>query len=326
MNNYTPPYTITSKIVNLISQISEEIGKIEVNRELLASPKLRKVNRIKTIAGTLEIEGNFLGEEKITAILEGKRVLGSYEEITEAEGAIEAYRHFEKYDYKKIDDLLLAHKLMMGQMLKSAGSFRKINVGVGSKEGVTHIAPQASLVAGLMEQLFEWLSKSDEHPLIKSSVFHYEFEFIHPFSDGNGRIGRLWQSLILYSWKKEFGSMPIESIIRDNQEEYYKAIEESSQKGESTPFIEFMLEVILQTLKEVKRENVPRSVPKNVPLKRLEMIIEQIKKNRNITIAELANILNVSDKTIKRDIAKLKQENKIARVGSLKSGYWEIKE
>ncbi len=326
MNNYTPPYTITSKIVNLISQISEEIGKIEVNRELFASPKLRKINRIKTIAGTLEIEGNFLGEEKITAILEGKRVLGSYEEITEAKGAIEAYRHFEKYDYKKIEDLLLAHKLMMGQMLKSAGSFRNVNVGVGSKEGVTHIAPQASMVAGLMEQLFKWLKKSDEHPLIKSSVFHYEFEFIHPFSDGNGRIGRLWQSLILYSWKKEFGCLPIESIIRDNQEEYYKAIEESSQKGESTPFIEFMLEVILQTLKEVKRENVPISVPKNVPLKRLEMIIEQIKKNRNITIAELANILNVSDKTIKRDIAKLKQENKIARVGSSKSGYWEIKE
>ena len=306
--NYTPPYKITSKIVNLISKISEEMTKIELNKLNLITPKLRKINRIKTIAGTLEIEGNFLGEEKITAIIEGKRVLATYEEILEVEGAIEAYKSFEKYDYKKIDDLLLAHKLMMGGLLKSAGRFREVNVAVGGKDGVSHVAPKPSMVPKLMEQLFEWLEKSDEHPLIKSSVFHYEFEFIHPFSDGNGRIGRLWQSLILYSWKKEFIAIPTESIVRDNQSRYYQAIEKSSEIGKSTPFIEFMLEVIFDAIKSSVKSSAVSSV--NTEGK----ILSLLKQNPRYTIKELSNISN------------LKNKDRLKRVGSARKGYWEIKE
>ena len=203
MSSYKPPYKITSKIVNLISKITEEITKLEYSKNFI-TPKLRKVSRIKTLSGTLEIEGNYLGEEKITAILEGKRVLGTYQEVLEAQGAIEAYKNFDKYDPYSLNDLLKAHRLMMQDILKTAGSFRNINVGVGSRDEVSHIAPPFNVVPQLMEQLFDWLKSSDEHPLIKSSVFHYEFEFIHPFSDGNGRVGRLWQSLLLYRMERSF--------------------------------------------------------------------------------------------------------------------------
>jgi Fic family protein len=177
-----------------------------------------------------------------------------------------------------------------------------------------------------MHDLFEWLKDSEIHPLIKSSVFHYEFEFIHPFIDGNGRIGRLWQSLILYNWKKVFIIIPVESVVRENQEKYYKALKDSGNLGESTPFIEFMLESILTTCNKVlhQSQNVLLNDHKNVLLKRLDQIVELIKKDKNITIKQLAAQFGVSSKTIQRDIAKLKSQGKIKRVGSLKTGYWEI--
>jgi len=314
----TPPYTITSKILKLSTRISEELTKLQFNKASKVNPMLRKKNRIKTLAGTLEIEGNFLGEEKITAILDGKKVLGTVKEVAEVNGAIKAYEKLDEYKYDELDDLFLAHKILMGEILSSAGSFRGVNVQVGE-----HIAPQPSMVNDLMTNLFAWLKNSDEHMLLKSCIFHYEFEFIHPFSDGNGRIGRLWQSVILNSFNPIFSLLPTESIVRDHQEEYYKAIENSTELGESTPFIEFMLEMILQSMQKVKND-VPINVPKDVPIKRLNKIIELVIENRDITIAELANMLEVSDKTIKRDIAKLKEQNRLIRVGSLKSGHWEI--
>jgi len=194
---YNPPFTITPKILNLVGEITEVITKLEMlsfNIDL----KLRKISKIKTITGTLQIEGNTLTEEKVTAILEGKRVLGSLKEITEVKGAIALYENIDKFDYQNLDDLLKAHKILMQDLLKEAGSFRNSNVGVGNLSEIVHIAPPAKQIPKLMQNLFDWL-KVDIHPLIKSSVFHYEFEFIHPFVDGNGRIGRFWQTLILYS-------------------------------------------------------------------------------------------------------------------------------
>jgi len=318
---YKPPYTITSKILNLSTKISEELTKFQFTSSATTAPMLRKKNRIKTLAGTLEIEGNFLGEQKITAILDGKRVLATVPELAEVQGAIKAYERLEEYRFDNIADLLNAHKILMNEILTTAGSFRTVNVSVGE-----HIAPQANMVNDLMVQLFSWLKNSEEHLLLKSCIFHYEFEFIHPFSDGNGRIGRLWQSVILNSYNPLFSLLPTESVVRDHQEEYYKALENSTAIGESTPFIEFMLGIILKTLEKVKKENVPKNVPKNVPLKRLDKILELITQNKNITIAELSKLLEVTDKTIKRDIAKLKDKDKLIRVGSLKSGHWEVKE
>ena len=326
MKAYKPPFTITEKILTLVSQISEYVVRLEMLELQNRAPTLRKTNKIKTITGTLEIEGNALGVEKITAIVEGKRVLGSMREIAEVKGAIKVYDHLESFDYKDLDDLLAAHKMLMGEILTKAGTFRRTDVGVGDSKGVVHVAPPFMQVPNLMNDLFSWLKETEVHPLIKSSVFHYEFEFIHPFIDGNGRIGRLWQSLILHGWKSVFAYLPVESVVRDAQGEYYDALERSGALGESTPFVKFMLEAILTTCQKTlhEAENVPLTVPKNVPLKRLEKIIARIKENRDITIDQLATECDVSAKTIKRDIAKLKEQGKIRRVGSLKSGHWEV--
>lgn len=325
--SYEPPFTITPKILDLVSKITESVTRLELLEPKSISPTLRKVNKIKTITGTLEIEGNTLGIEKVTAILEGKRVIGSTREIAEVQGAIKVYDELENFEYTNLDDIMLAHKMLMDEILTQAGTFRTKDVGVGGSEGVVHVAPPHAQVPNLMHDLFEWLKSSDIHPLIKSSVFHYEFEFIHPFIDGNGRIGRLWQSLILHNWKSIFSGIPVESVVKDAQEEYYKALETSGSLGESTPFIEFMLEAILLTCTKTldETQDVPLSVPKNVPLKRLDQVVAYIQENKDVTIDQLALVCGVSSKTIKRDIAKLKDEGKLVRVGSLKSGHWEIK-
>jgi len=314
--SYIPPFDITSKMLNLISKIVEEITRLEISTPI--SLDLRKVNKIKTIAGTLQIEGNTLDEEKITAILNGKRVLAKEKDILEVKGAIRLYENLDKFDYKNIEDLKKAHKILMNDILNNAGNFRNKNVGVGDKNGVVHIAPPYNVVNDLMNKLFEWLQNTDVHPLIVSSVFHYEFEFIHPFLDGNGRIGRFWQTLILYNYKPIFEYLPIESIIKTYQFEYYEALKKSGDLANSTPFVEFMLEMILKTI-----QNVPKDDPKNVP-NRESKLLDLIKENDKITIKELAKYFNVSDKTIKRDIEKLKNENKLKRNGSARKGWWEI--
>ena len=324
--SYKPPYTITDKILTKVSDIVELVSELNNIKKEFNTPKLRKKNRVKSITGTLQIEGNTFDEDKITKVIDGKVVLGSMREIEEVKGAINAYDYLEKYDYKKEKDLLYSHSLLMGGLLNNAGNYRQNNVGVGGADGITHVAPPPNMVPKLMGELFSWLEQTDLHMLIVSCIFHYEFEFIHPFSDGNGRVGRLWQSVILYKYKNIFGAIPIESVVRDNQEAYYQALEDSGALGESTPFIEFILDVIFKTLKKVKKEDVPKNVPKDVPIKRLDKVVTLMKKTKTITIMEIASILGVTDKTIKRDIVKLKKENYIQRVGSLKSGYWEVKE
>ena len=318
--SYQPPFTITSKMLSLVSDIVEIITDIKHIETNLKTPKLRKKNRVKSITGTLQIEGNSFSEEKVTNVINGITVLGTMREIAEVQGAIKAYEHFDNYVYKKEKDLLLSHKLMMDKLLSSAGSYRHMNAGVGSNNIITHIAPPPSQVPELMGNLFEWLQNTKDHPLIVSCVFHYEFEFIHPFEDGNGRVGRLWQSVILNHYKKIFGFIPIESVVREHQASYYKALEASGSAGESTPFIEFMLEIILKTLKNAANENVPKNVPKN----RMDEIVKLIGKNKEITSIQIAERLKVSDKTIKRDMATLKEQGRLQRVGSLKSGYWEV--
>jgi len=303
---YKPPYTITSKMLPLSTEIGIELTKIEVNEKDIITPKLRKKNRIKTLAGTLEIEGNFLGEEKITAILDGKRVLGTYEEVLEVEGAINAYKEFEKYRFDNLDDLLKAHKILMQDIIKEAGVYRKKNVGVGNKYEITHIAPPAQNVDKLMNELFQWLN-SDFHPLILSSVFHYELEFIHPFVDGNGRIGRFWHTLILYNWREVFEYLPIESLIYENQEDYYKAIENSTAKGNSTLFIEFMLNIILQSF------NSPQATPQVTPQdKREREIIKfcQIPRSRK----EISEFLGIKDRKYLKQILDKMMEKKLIQM------------
>ncbi|MEA3418359.1 MAG: Fic family protein [Campylobacterota bacterium] len=320
-SGYTPPYTITTKAVNLISQISEGLTRLEFGTPQVVTPMLRKKNRIKTLAGTLEIEGNYLGEEKITAILDGKRVLGTHLELAEVAGAIKAYENIENYKYDEINDLLEVHQLLMNGILTTAGNFRRVNVGVGSKDGVSHVAPPYDRVPELMHDLFEWLKNSDEHPLIKSCVFHYEFEFIHPFSDGNGRIGRLWQSVILINYNQLFTSLPTESIVRDHQERYYDVLEKSGELGESTPFVEFMLEMILEAINMVGNRvgNEVGNLTQNQLL-----IVEQMKKDQKVSAKTLSEHVGISARKIEENIAKLKKMEIIERVGGTR-GHWEVK-
>lgn len=319
---YKPPYTITTKIVKQISEISELISDIKYIDKNYNTLKLRKKNRLRSITGTLQIEGNTFDEAKVTSVINGKSVFGTTREIEEVKGAVKAYDNIGKYNYKNEKDLLLAHKYLMENLLENAGQYRYSNVGVGGKNGVTHVAPPPNMVQKLMGELFEWLKVTDEHLLIVSCIFHYEFEFIHPFSDGNGRIGRLWQTIILKSFKEFFSYMPIESIVRNNQSKYYKALEDSGSIGESTPFIEFMLDIISESLKEYILES--KKSDQKSSLKSDQKILELIHQDNSIIIKEICQKLSMSESGVKKVIKKLKDEKRIQRVGSLKSGYWEI--
>ena len=322
--NYTPPFTITSDILNLAAQIGEQVGRLNVS-EVTMPPMLRKQNRIKTITGTLAIEGNTLSEEQITAILEGKAVMGSARELAEVKGAVQAYEALPQLEPHNVDDLLRAHGLMMSDVLVNAGKFRDSAVGIHKGKTVNHVAPPAHQVSGLIADLTGWLTESNDHPLISSSVFHYEFEFIHPFTDGNGRMGRLWQTLILSKWHPLFLSLPLESVIKDNQQHYYQALEQADEQAESTPFVHFMLSVIAQTLTQNAPVNASLNAPVNVTdLKTPEAIIVLIQKDPEITRQQMAEILGKDIRTIGRAIAKLQQAGHLKRVGSDKTGHWKI--
>lgn len=250
-NLYIPPYTITDKTVNLVSQITELITRITINDRMNKNPKLRRDNRIKTIQASLAIENNSLSLEQVTDIVNGKRILGAPSEICEVKNAFEAYEILLQFNPLSQKDLLKAHHILMKQLTDKPGVYRTGGVGVFSGKKVVHVAPSAEFVPQLMSELFNWLRESDAHPLIKSCVFHYEFEFIHPFIDGNGRMGRMWQTLLLYQWNTVFGWLPIETLIRERQQEYYKILGECDHLGDSGQFVEFLLTVIYDALIEI---------------------------------------------------------------------------
>ena len=245
----TPPYTITSTILDLSERIGEAVGRAE-EAAVGANLRLRRANRIRTIRGSLAIEGNRLTEEQVSTILEGKPVVAPLREIQEVRNAINAYEQYLRWNPASESDLLGAHEIMMAGLLDAPGRYRRGGVVVTGAGGVRHIGPPADRVPQLMSNLLSWLNISGEHPLIASSVFHYEFEFIHPFEDGNGRMGRLWQTLMLSRWRSLFADVPVESLIHARQSEYYDAIRNSSAKGESTAFIAFMLETILEAVRD----------------------------------------------------------------------------
>lgn len=260
-SNHKPPYTITPEILNQVAAISEAIGRLTVLTDQAKTLRLRRINRIRTIHGSLAIEGNTLSEAQITAILEGKRVIAPPREVQEVKNALAAYDRFDAWKPGAEKDLLEAHRMLMSGLIDEAGMYRHGGVGVMAGQQVIHMAPPADRVPRLMGDLFSWLAATDAHPLIASSVFHYEFEFIHPFADGNGRMGRLWQSLILARWNPLFADIPVESLVFEHQAEYYQALRESSQKADSAPFIVFMLRMILDTLTTSAPQVSPQVTP-----------------------------------------------------------------
>ena len=258
---YQPSYTITPAIVNLVARISEAVGRLTVLTDAVRALRLRRISRVRTIHGSLAIEGNTLTEEQITAILDGKRVIAPPREILEVRNALAAYDRFDTWRPKVEKDLLEAHRILMSGLIDEAGAYRRGGVGVMAGQQVIHMAPPADRVPQLMGDLFRWLAASDAHPLIASAVFHYEFEFIHPFADGNGRMGRLWQSLILARWTPLFADIPVESLIFEHQAEYYQALQESTRQTDSVPFIDFMLRMILDAVTTSAPQVTPQVTP-----------------------------------------------------------------
>ena len=251
-DKYIPPYEITDEMLELVSEIMENLGKLSGVNELEKLPRLRRVSRIKSIHSSLAIENNTLSIEQVTDVINGKRVLAPQKDIEEVHNAFNAYEKLSEINPYSIDDLLKIHGIMTNGLVKEAGRLRSGQVGVYNQDGkVVHLAPPADFVPQQLGQLFDWVKNSNANMLIKSSIFHYEFEFIHPFNDGNGRTGRLWQTALLASWKPIFAWIPIESIIKDNQEDYYNAITLSTSQGKSNIFIEFMLDVINKAIKDI---------------------------------------------------------------------------
>ena len=323
--DYEPPFKITSQIIDLISQISEAVGEINSLENSPRHLELRKENRIKTIHSSLAIENNSLSLEQITAIIEGKRVLGSPNEIQEVKNARQAYELLLTLNPYEEKDLLKAHKLMMADLVERNGKYRKDGVGVFDGNQVVHLAPPADKVPFLMSDLFEWLKNSDVHPLIKSCVFHYEFEFIHPFQDGNGRMGRLWQTVILKEWKSVFAWLPIETLIKENQVEYYNALNSSNSDANSTNFTVFMLQTILRTIKEIIETEKKITLKITVKITaNQKKILEAIKQNPFVTQEELSSIVGIAKLNINKNMKKLQEQGIIERVGADKNGKWIV--
>jgi len=245
---YVPPYTITSEIVGLVAGICEIVGRFSATADLMIPPRLRRENRIRSIQSSLAIEQNSLSLDQVTAVINGRRLLGLPREIQEVRNAFAAYEALPQWLPFEMEDLLAAHRLLMAGLVDQSGAFRCGGIGVFKGRQVVHVAPPAQRVPGLMVDLLNWLKTTDEHPLIASCVFHYELEFIHPFDDGNGRMGRTWQTLILSRWQPWLAFVPVESVVRERQAAYYAALSSSDRQAEATDFIVFMLQALRDTL------------------------------------------------------------------------------
>lgn len=311
-----PPYEITPKILKLLTTISEKIGEVNASFLDKPSPQLRKQNRIRTIHSSLKIEGNTLTEEQITAIIENKRVIGPQKDVKEVLNAIEIYENLEKYNPLSEKSFLKAHQNLMDNLIENPGKYRKQGVGIVKGSKVEHLAPPYENVPFLMKDLFEYLSDSEELELIKSCVFHYEMEFIHPFLDGNGRMGRLWQTLILKQKYPVFEYLPFETLISKDQEKYYNDLSECDKVGKSTKFIEYMLNVIDLSLNELLTYNNRTLNEKD----RLEYFIS-LNKIEFTRKDYMATFKDISSSTASRDLkngVKIKLFEKIGEKNKTK--------
>ncbi|ENR9723420.1 Fic family protein [Klebsiella aerogenes] len=295
---------------------------------------LRKENRIRTIQASLAIEHNSLSMEQVTALLEGKRVLAPAKEIQEVRNAIRAYELMPGWHKANISDLLAAHKTLMIGLVDSPGVLRSGNVGIYRGTQVVHMAPPATQVPRLIADLLSWLEQTDLHPLIASSVFHYEFEFIHPFADGNGRMGRLWQTLILSQWRQELAWLPVETLIHHQQERYYEILGLCDKTSDCTLFVTWMLQNVVAALKEgletsfVVSEEMSEEMSEEIDAKLTEQevsILRLLTATPDLTARALAEILGISARTVERYLQGLQAKGKLIRTGAKKGGRWLVK-
>lgn len=325
MKNKKPPFEITNTIIDSVAEIAELVGRLTSTNQLSSNPTLRRSNRIRTIHGSLAIEQNTLSLEQVTAVLNGKHVLAPPKDIAEVKNAYEIYERLDELDPYSVDDLLTAHGIMTRELVDESGMFRTRPVGVVDQEGrVLHFGTLPQYVPDLVMELLDWVKNSDVHMLIRSCVFHYEFELIHPFADGNGRVGRLWHTLLLSKWNPAFAWLPVESIIHDRQEEYYAAINASNDAGESTVFIEFMLSAIKASL--IDAINASDEVSDGATDKatmRWKQIEKFLETHPYIMNADVRVLCGVSAATANRILASLVAESKLVKYRE--GGHWGYK-
>ena len=316
-STYQTPLRITASILNAVAEIGELLGRWSACQGDL-SPQLRRENRIRTIQASLAIEHNSLSLEQVTAVLDGKRV----------HNAFAAYEQLPNWQASNGEHLLAAHALLMQGLVDRPGQWRDGGVGIFRDNVLLHMAPPANQIPRLMRDLLGWLAHTDSHPLIASCVFHYELEFIHPFSDGNGRLGRLWQTLILSQWRSAMAYLPVESIIREEQEAYYRVLGEADKASDCRVFIEFMLQALLAALQAGIETAVPTTVSGQMPVKMsgktAETILQALRLVPNLTIPQLAEQTGSSTRTVERQLKLLQQQNLITRIGPKKSGHWHV--
>ena len=317
MPGYQPRFTVSAESINLVSEIASLVTKMDIFSSNV-DIRLRKKNRVRSIQSSLEIEANSLTVSQVTDIIEGKRVIGPQKDVLEVKNAIDAYGMIPELDPYSVNDLLRLHGVMMRGLTEQSGKFRTVGVNVvnSSTGEVIHYAPHPDYVPGFIKDLMQWASSSNHHPLIISCVFHHEFEYIHPFTDGNGRVGRLWQTLILSRWNPIFEWIPIESVVRDNQSLYYRAIRDATDQNDTSVFIDFMLTSI--------RDALLTAVDDSNNLE--NTLLEWISDGRFTTADEVSKALGVSERTVRRVLTSLKDSGRISREGSNKTGKWIINE
>ena len=325
MRNKKPPFEITNTMIHEIAEIAELVGKLTSTNQLSANPTLRRTNRIRTIHGSLAIEQNTLSLEQVTAVLNGKQVLAPPKDIAEVKNAYEIYERLEELDPYSVDDLLAAHGIMTRGLVDESGVFRSKPVGVVDQEGhVLHFGTLPQYVPNLVMELLDWVKNSDVHMLIRSCVFHYEFELIHPFANGNGRVGRLWHTLLLSKWNPAFAWLPVESIIHDRQQEYYEAINASNNAGESTVFIEFMLSAIKASLMDaINTSDEMSDGAMDKATVRWRQIEKFLETHEFIMNADVRALCGVSAATANRVLAGLTAERKLVKYS--RNGHWAYK-
>ncbi len=331
-----PEFKITSTMETLaleIVDLMKHLSSLGTDKKFL---HLRKDNRLKSIQSSLAIEANSLSLQQVTDIINGKKVIGDAREILEVKNAWAAYEKIEHYDPFSLDSLLEAHALLSNQLVKDSGVFRTMQVNVYKGFELIHAGAKPKEILSLMTELFDWARGSNINAIIKSCIIHFIIEYIHPFEDGNGRIGRLWQTVILHSWDKNFQWIPIETMVYQNQQGYYTALQLSSQQHNANPFIEFMLGIIKFTLENIiESRNIKRKKKKlsfeDLGIKlgiklgiNQQLILKEIEKNPFITAVEIAHKINISKTAVENNIAKLKELGVLQRVGARKNGYWKI--
>lgn len=315
MRNKKPPFEITNAMIDHVAEIAELVGRLTSTNQLSANPTLRRTNRIRTIHGSLAIEQNTLTLEQVTAVLNGKQVLAPPKDIAEVKNAYEIYERLDELDPYSVDDLMTAHGIMTRGLVDESGMFRTRPVGVVDQEGhVLHFGTLPQYVPNLVMELLDWVKSSDVHMLIRSCVFHYEFELIHPFADGNGRVGRLWHTLLLSKWNPAFAWLPVESMIHARQPEYYAAINASNDAGESTVFIEFMLSAIKASLIDaINTSDEMSDGPMDKATMRWKQIEKFLETHEFIMNADVRRICNVSAATANRILVRLVLEKKLLK-------------